>query len=354
MGQKEDRNWIEDIKSGVVSLEEAPAEIIDQIANGEVSIEEEGSYQPEEDAEQQTESVEQETQTEVQEDIPQDDSKQSEDEEAWFKRKNYELSNELNTERQRRQAHEQRLKNDPLYREQYLKELGVDLGVSNQKSEEKPSQDLDDVDVYDEGVLKQTLKELNELKAWKLQKEKEDQSRQYEQRMTAEQRKVQEKVSMIENVVSNSQLKTDMPFSKLNQLVESGARTPEQLKGYGVSDSDIQKLSKIYSAANSEEFKRTNDFEYALTKSLGSYQFSDPVRETQEKMLRQKQEEIKSQTETMSAPRGAQGFGEQSRDGMSVDLALQIVQKLENRDLSSLRKDERSDLENAWQVLGIS
>lgn len=348
MGQEENRNWIEDIKEGRVQLEDAPSEIIDQIANGEVSIESESSDHL---GEQEVSEVDSQEQSEVQENITPEESQESNDDEAWYKRKNYELSNELNTERQRRQAHEQRLKNDALYREQYLKELGVDLTPSNRNSEES-EQSLDDIDVYDESVLKQTLKELNELKAWKLQKEKEDQSRQYEQKQSARQQESRQKISMIESAVSNSSLRTSVPFSQLNDLVEAGAKTPEQLKSYGVSDEDIQKLSKIYQAANSQDFLRTNDFQYALHKTLGS--FEDPVKQVQDKMLQQKKEQIKSQTETMSTPRGAQGFGEQSRDGMSVDLALQIVQKLENRDLSSLRKDERSDLENAWQVLGIS
>lgn len=355
MGQEnEQRDWVQELKDGKVELDQVPSNILDQVVNGEINLDEEASTPEQEEVEQVSESTP-EAETEVQ----QEEAPTPENEEAWYKSKNYQLANELNTERQRRESHERKLREDPLYREKYFKEMGIEVNSNQATEESTKEQNLDEVDVYDEDVLKSTLKELNELKAWKRQQEQEKASQAYDAKLSAEQQAQRERIQMISDKAAQvADLQTSRPFTELNTLVEAGAKTPEALKQHGVSDLDIQKLSKIYAVANGDVFKQSNDFDYALfksqyTPSMGSPAV-DPVQQKAQQMMQSKQQEISNQTETMSVPRGNQGFGSEANAIMSVEKAGQIIRSLENKDLNTLTPDQRSDMELAFQILGVN
>tara|TARA_R110002167_G_scaffold352273_2_gene565168 strand:+ start:6957 stop:8012 length:1056 start_codon:yes stop_codon:yes gene_type:complete len=349
-GQEEETqiDWVKEIEEGKRQISDAPSDIIDQIANGHF----------EESSELSVESNPGEPNIENKQETPVESNQEEAQGEAWFKKANYDLSNELNTERQKKASHERKLKEDPLYRESYFKQIGVAVPSTSEQREETTPYDLDNVDVYDEDFLKSQARETAELKRELSEMKKYRQSQEVSSRITQEQSQYSDKVRMIEQVSSAvPELRTDRPFSELNQLVDSGINNPAKLKAQGVSDSDIEKLNKIYSISKSDTMTKYNDFEYAVAKANYAPSrgiSSESPSQLEQQAIQNKQTEIKNQVDTMSTPRGQQGFNANNKDGMSEAQAEAVINTLANKDPGQYSADERSNLEIAYQALGVS
>tara|TARA_R110001592_G_scaffold50233_2_gene155632 strand:- start:1772 stop:2827 length:1056 start_codon:yes stop_codon:yes gene_type:complete len=349
-GQEEEAqvDWVKEISEGKRQISDAPSEIIDQIANGH--FEEQSDLSNESNPIDPSIKNEQTEQVEVESELVQD--------EAWFKKANYDLSNELNTERQRKASHERKLKEDPLYRESYFKQIGVAVPSTSEMKEETKEYDLDNVDVYDEDFLKSQARETAELKRELSEMKKYRQSQEVSSRMTQEQAEHANKIRHIDELSSTvPELRTDRSFTELNKLVDSGINRPELLKAQGVSDSDIAKMNKIYEIAKSDTMTNTNNFKYALVDANYAPSrgiSSESPAQLEQRAIQNKQNEIKNQVDTMSTPRGQQGFNANNKDGMSEAQAEAIINTLANKDPGQYSADERSNLEIAYQALGVS
>ncbi len=344
MDQREIDEWIKGINDGTKSLDEAPMEIVDLFLNSEVATEEETAHQETEEAKTEPEAKEvEQNQTEAEQDTQES---APEDDEKWYKQRNYELANELNTVKQRMASHERKLKEDPLYRETFFKDQG--LSQASTPVKEEAVKNFDNVDVYDEDFQKKQARELSELKATVSRYEKERESRQLEERMTSEQNQRVSKVQAIEEKIQNTKLKTEQPFSELNKLIDAGITDPARLKSHGVSQGDIDKLGQIYQIANAHD-----DFGYGLySAGIPTIQQSTPEQVARQ-MLADKKNQIEKQTETITTPRGEQGFAEHNRGNMTEDQASGIIRQLGQKEPSMWSADERQNYEMALQALGV-
>jgi len=347
IGQESDTqiDWVKEISEGTKSIEDAPMEVVDKFLNAE--IEEETPQAVELETEQTEPVIEPVAKVEEVKD------------EAWFRKKNYELSNALNTQNQQKASHDRKMKEDPVYREQYFREIGYSAPSSSPDMAETPQAQGKVEDVYNEGSLEKLYAKTAELEGKLLKAENEakarDNSEALEREIRQEQEKTNSRVSTIgEKINSIPSLKTDRPFDELNNLVNLGNKSEESLKAHGVSDSDIQKLTKIYQVANGSDMKQYNDFEYALHKSGYSTQATPATSATLEQAaLQLKQQQILGQTPTLSTPTGQGNFDKTEIHGMSEEQAGAFIHSIAKKDPSSFSPTERSNYELAMKALGV-
>jgi len=167
------------------------------------------------------------------------------DELSILKKRHYEKSNELNTFVQVQRNHEKRLKEDPIYRKEWLTQIGI------QEKELQKAEDSDAVDVYDENYLRQieSLKrEVSELR----------QSRVSEMEQAKQQQQFDGIFREIEGLQAEvPALKTSMNVRELNELFKqahmNGNATAEAMAQMGVSREDFDKLSVILSVHGKRE-----------------------------------------------------------------------------------------------------
>lgn len=232
-------------------------------------------------------------------------------------------SNESNAANQKLLSIEYRLKNDPAFREKFL---GAE--TQNAKTETK-EENLEDIDVYDEQVLRDLYKKAKRVEELEAKLSKHEQFIQEavgEKKQTLQHSREENLYSQFEDLQNSVEsLKTEMPFRQIDQIYASfynhstGTLDKNSVLASGVSEDDFNKYQVLASFNNPSypsvraAFRDSDYFE------TNQKQPTNNAVEASKKALDSKVDKLQNQSQTLTS---SYSTGTNAADKGTVSWAL--------------------------------